>query len=43
MTDTDRELQEDRNRRWRQGSIVMLVVALVAVGLFWAGIYLLTL
>jgi hypothetical protein len=32
---------EDLERRWRQGSIEMLVIFLVLVG-FWAGISLLT-
>jgi hypothetical protein len=46
MTDTYRELQdkreaEDLERRWRRGSIEMLVIFLVLLG-FWAGISLLT-
>jgi hypothetical protein len=43
MTDTHRELleQRDLDRRWRRGSIEMLVIFLVLVG-FWAGISLLT-
>jgi hypothetical protein len=49
MTDTDREVtdQEDREaealeRRWRRGSVAMLVTFLVILGVFCAGIYLLT-
>ena len=46
MTDTDLELQEDREaealeRRWRLGLAVMVIGFLVTLGLFWAGVYLL--
>jgi hypothetical protein len=46
MTNTYRELQDEREaedleRRWRKGSIEMLVIFLVLLG-FWAGISLLT-
>ena len=43
MTFSDREKREaeDLERRWRQGSIEMLVIFLVLVG-FWAGVSLLT-
>jgi uncharacterized membrane protein len=43
MTDADQELQEDREaeRRWRRGSIEMLIIFMVLLG-FWAGINLLT-
>ena len=46
MTRIDRELQEKREaedlqRRWRRGSIEMLVIFRVLLG-FWAGINLLT-
>jgi len=43
MTVTDHEAQEaeELERRWRRGSIEMLVIFLVLLG-FWAGISLLT-
>jgi hypothetical protein len=46
-TDQEHTDQEDREaealeRRWRQGSVAMVTVFLVLLGLFWAGIYLLT-
>ena len=47
MTDTDKELQEDREaedleRRWRHGFAAMAIGFLVTLGLFWAGVYLFT-
>jgi len=47
MTDTDHELQEDREaedleRRWRRGVAAMAIGSLVTLSLFWAGVYLLT-
>ena len=47
MTDTDQELQEDREaedleRRWPRGVAAMAIGSLVTLSLFWAGVYLLT-
>jgi hypothetical protein len=40
-TDQDREAQA-LERRWRQGIAAMVIGFLVALGLFWGGVYLLT-
>lgn len=42
MTHTDQDLQEDREaeRRWRRGSLEMLIIFMVLLG-FWVGIDLL--
>jgi hypothetical protein len=44
MTNNDQEERQAAalERRWQRGIVTMVAVFLVVLGLFWAGVYLLT-